>query len=190
MALEKLLWVIYDRLDRFLQHEIPRDLQSLISSDDIIQETYVDVCNGIERFELRGGDSFFNWCATISRHRLLDRIRAHRAVKRGGRVATLGQADPVNDSMAGLVDCVACDELSPSGVADRVEARRVVTVALSALKDDYRIALTRRYLEGMSIADIARDMERTEGAVQMLCNRGLKKLREALGNSSYYFGSR
>lgn len=190
MALEKLLWMIYDRLQRFLDRDLPRELQSLISTEDVIQETYVDVCNGISRFELRGESSFYNWCATIARHRLLDKIKAQRAVKRGGGVTAVGQADPTTDSIAGLIDRVACDELSPSGVADRMEARRVVTVALSALKDDYRVALTRRYLEGLPISDIAREMERTERAVQMLCNRGLKKLRDALGHSSYYFGSR
>jgi len=190
MALEKLLWLVYDRLERFLDRDLPQEFQSIISTEDVIQETYVDVCAGIARFELRGQNSFFNWCATIARHRLLDKIKAQRAVKRGGRVTAIGQTDPTTDSMAGLIDRVACDELSPSGVVDRMEARRVVTVALSALKDDYRIALTRRYLEGLPIADIAREMERTERAIQMLCNRGLKKLRDALGNSSYYFGSR
>ncbi|MEO1995756.1 MAG: sigma-70 family RNA polymerase sigma factor, partial [Planctomycetaceae bacterium] len=187
LALEKLLWLVYDRLELFLQGDIPRDLQSVIGTEDVIQEAFLDVCCGITRFELRGEGSFYNWCATIARHRLLDRIKAHRALKRGGPRRDVGQANATADSMTGLIEQVACAELSPSGVADQIEARRVVTVALSALKDDYRIALTRRYIEGLPVADIAREMERTERAVHMLCNRGLKKLRETLGRSSYYF---
>lgn len=59
-------------------------------------------------------------------------------------------------------------------------------VALAGLKDDYREALWMRYIEGRPVREIAQAMRRTERAVQMLCNRGLRALREKMGRTSKY----
>ena len=88
--------------------------------------------------------------------------------------------------MVNLVDLVAGDWRSPSGSVAYREAERILAVALGNLKDDYRTAISMRYLQGKPIADIAKKLNRTERAVQMICNRSLKKLREALGRSSLY----
>ena len=89
-----------------------------------------------------------------------------------------------------LVDLVVVSVNSPSGQVARREAQRVVLVALTQLKEDYRLAISLRYLEGRSVAEVAETMQRTERSVHMLCNRALKKLREALGRSSQYLSRR
>ena len=43
-------------------------------------------------------------------------------------------------------------------------------------------------MEGLPVADTAARMKRTEGAVCLLCHRGLKRLREHMGSTADYFG--
>jgi DNA-directed RNA polymerase specialized sigma24 family protein len=43
-----------------------------------------------------------------------------------------------------------------------------------------------RYLEGLRVAEVAKRIGRSEGAVHMLCTRGLQSLREELGDLSRF----
>jgi RNA polymerase sigma-70 factor (ECF subfamily) len=114
---------------------------------------------------------------------LLDAIKAHRAAKRGpGQPA----GDREGSSWAGWVELAAGREPTPSHVAAGGEATRAVQVALAGLKPAYREALRLHSLEGKPVAEVAALMGRTPGSVLMLCNRGLEKLREALGRASLY----
>ena len=92
--------------------------------------------------------------------------------------------------MVGLLDLVAWDGTTPSGVAARQEAERALRVAIAGLKEDYQEVIRLRYMQELPVADVAARMNRTEGAVHMLCNRAIKKLREAMGRASKYYGSK
>jgi DNA-directed RNA polymerase specialized sigma24 family protein len=52
-----------------------------------------------------------------------------------------------------------------------------------ALPDDYREAITLQGMVGLSHAEIARHMQRLEGAVRNLVYRGLAQLALALGEA-------
>jgi DNA-directed RNA polymerase specialized sigma24 family protein len=51
-----------------------------------------------------------------------------------------------------------------------------------------RLALRLRYLEGLTVAQTATRMSRTEGAVCLLCHRALKQLHTVLGSSTEFLG--
>ena len=186
VALEQLLWSHYDRLQRRIQGKIPAGMRGSLSAEDILQTTFVEVWKNIGTFSPQGDDAFYRWIATIAQRKLTDKVRAQGAVKRGGRKAVAGARQAAASSMMNLVDVVAGDWRSPSGSAAYREAERILTVALGQLKDDYRTAISMRYLQGKPVAEIAESLNRTERAVHMICNRSLKKLREALGRSSLY----
>ncbi|MFP6602753.1 MAG: RNA polymerase sigma factor [Pirellulaceae bacterium] len=190
VALEQLLWSQYDRLQRRIQRKIPAGMRGSLTAEDILQTTFVDAWKNIGTFTPQGDDAFYRWIATIAERKLTDRVRAQGAVKRGGKKAVAGMQQAAASSMVNLVDLVAGDWRSPSGSVAFREAERILTVALGNLKDDYRTAISMRYLQGKPIADIAKKLNRTERAVQMICNRSLKKLREALGRSSLYLSKR
>ena len=190
VALEQLLWSQYDRLQRRIQRKIPAGMRGSLTAEDILQTTFVDAWKNIGTFTPQGDDAFYRWIATIAERKLTDRVRAQGAVKRGGKNAVAGMQHAAASSMVNLVDLVAGDWRSPSGSVAFREAERILTVALGNLKDDYRTAISMRYLQGTPIADIAKKLNRTERAVQMICNRSLKKLREALGRSSLYLSKR
>ena len=59
--------------------------------------------------------------------------------------------------------------------------------ALGELKEDYREALRLHYIESLSVAETAERMGRSDGAVLMLCNRGLRRLAEVIGDPARFF---
>jgi RNA polymerase sigma-70 factor (ECF subfamily) len=65
--------------------------------------------------------------------------------------------------------------------AARHEAAGAIHAALAGLKLEYRQAIELRYIQQLPVAEIAARMDRTERAVHMLCNRGLKQLEAAMG---------
>jgi RNA polymerase sigma-70 factor (ECF subfamily) len=113
----------------------------------------------------------------------VDTIRAMRTQKRGGgRRADAGDLDAAVSSVAELLDIVALHEHTPSQSMRRRELVSGVQQALDGLKDDYRSALQMHYIEGLTVAETAERMERSPGAVVMLCNRALKQLAERIGD--------
>jgi RNA polymerase sigma-70 factor (ECF subfamily) len=69
---------------------------------------------------------------------------------------------------------------SPSSHINRQERTIVLANHLVELPDDYRKVLMWRHCEGLPFKDIARRMERSEGAVRMLWLRAIERIRERL----------
>jgi len=187
-ALESLLLACYRRLAARVAPKIPARLRDLVSADDVLQETFAEVFRRIGQFEARGEEAFFHWVSAIADQRLSDMIKAQCAAKRGGgRAPAQAAASPAASSVVDLLEMLRVHEHTPSRSAARHEAVAAVQAALNGVREDYRHALHCRYIRGMPVADIAAEMGRTQRAVHMLCNRGLKQLKNLLGASSEFF---
>ncbi len=189
VALQRLMMAQHSRLSADLGQKLPVGMRALIAVDDVLQETYLCAFRDIPSFQPRGRGAFYRWLARIAENRLLDAIKAERAVKRGGgRAKAEAPTGREPDSVAGWLEMLAVYERTPSQSAAGHEAVAMIQNALGDLKEDYREALRLRFIEGLPVADAAARMKRTEGAVCLLCHRGLRRLRQTLGNSTRFFG--
>jgi RNA polymerase sigma-70 factor (ECF subfamily) len=162
-----------------------------VSVDDVLQEAYVGVFQCIRAFQQRGPGAFHAWLEKIAENRLFDMIKAQRAAKRGGdRDRIDAPVNPATGSVVEWLEMLAVHERTPSRSAAMREAVAAVQSAMAALKDDYREALRLRYIEGLPVAEAAARMNRSEGALCLLCHRGLQQMREAMSSSSHFFSSR
>ncbi|HOW73326.1 MAG TPA: sigma-70 family RNA polymerase sigma factor [Phycisphaerae bacterium] len=187
-ALEGLLMRDHDRLARWVETQISPRHQGLLSADDVVQEAMADAFRHIRDFVPHGADPFFAWLVTLARRRLLDRIRALKAEKRGGDRARVEAAS--SNSVEDLLGVLAVDEHTPSRSVAKHEAAAALQVAMAGLKQDYREVLTLLYLQGRSPTDVAKRMGRTPRAVQMLRQRALEHLRVAVGRSSLFLSKK
>jgi RNA polymerase sigma-70 factor (ECF subfamily) len=188
IAIDKLLLSHHDTVLAYVQRLMPADLRSVISPEDVLQETFIYAYRKIESLTPLGQNSFVAWLRTIAKHRLADMAKAQRAVKRGGRVKRV-QHGSLSTSIA-FVEKIAGQDKTPSSLVGRKEIGSLLRVQVAGLKTEYREALHQRYVEGRPVAEIAARMKRSPGAVQMLCRRGMEKLKAALGRSSRYFRRR
>lgn len=189
-SLMALLLSRYGKLQRFLARQVPEDLQGRIEPEDVIQDVHIEVFRTIQKFDDRGPDSFDRWLFTISRQRLLDHFKGLRRKKRGGEHHRVRKAaTPGQSSLGTIVDLVAHASGTPSRSVARKERERAVKIALAGMKSEYRDALQLRYIDGLPVAEVAKKLGKTDRAVHMLCNRGLKRLREHMGSASRYLSS-
>ena len=71
---------------------------------------------------------------------------------------------------------------SPSQQASRRERAELLSEALKTLPSAYREVIVLRNLEGLSFADVAARMGRTEDSVKNIWLRALGRLRRMLGD--------
>jgi RNA polymerase sigma-70 factor (ECF subfamily) len=65
-------------------------------------------------------------------------------------------------------------------VVDRIRAQHAVQLILTGLSPDQADAVLLRVVAGLDVAEVARIMDRSPGAVRLLCHRALRRLAPLL----------
>jgi RNA polymerase sigma-70 factor (ECF subfamily) len=156
-----------------------RDVPGRLEPSDLVQQTLLDAHQQWDQFRGRTGAELAAWLRRMLACNLIDARRAlGRAKRDAGREQSLHTA--LEQSSARIADWLAVDQTSASGQAVRHEEAVRLAAALAQLPDAQRDALVLRHLEGWTLADISRHLDRTPSAVAGLLKRGLKQLRELL----------
>jgi RNA polymerase sigma-70 factor (ECF subfamily) len=164
---------------------IPNRFRSLLSEQDVMQQTYADAALSIARFADRGEGSFPAWLTALARANLLDAIKFLRAGKRGGDRRRVVAADDDERSLT-LCELLGASTTTPSRVVAAREARQAVTEALAQLPAHYRRAVELYDLQGRPIEIVAAALGRSSGAVYMLRARALERMAEIMGTASRF----
>ena len=181
LAIAKLLATIHPRLRARADARMGPDLKATSGPDDVLQDVYLRVFRGIDRFEDRGPDSFLNWVYAILDHALTDARRAaHRRVRDVDRQVPVLQGNAAADSCWNLLDHVYADSGTPSRAVRREEALGAVLDCLSGLSEAHRQVVQWRFFDGLSVAEVAARLSKSEAAVVALSQRALRALRDAL----------
>ncbi len=167
---------------RRFTRKIPQRWQSVLSLDDLMQETYTDAFLHITDFEPRGESAFESWLATIARHNLINALQMLEADKRGGQRWRAQLVD--SDSFDTFYLQLGGTENTPSREAAKLEACSAIKDAMAQLQEDHRIVVQLYDLEGRSVADVSRLIRRSDGAMFMLRARAHRALRQLLGTAS------
>lgn len=155
-------------------------------ADEVVQETWLHVYNGIDRFE--GRSSFKTWLFTILRNRARtrgareDRTRPFSALSGATqegeeRSVDADQFDPEDN----WVTPPGYEQLSsPSDDSLRAELFHEVQAGLEKLPENQRMVVTLRDLLGWSSNDVQDYMEISEANQRVLLHRGRARLRKEL----------
>jgi RNA polymerase sigma-70 factor (ECF subfamily) len=169
---------------RALYGAIPTRWQSVLSLDDVMQQSYAEACTSFARFEPRGQGSFVAWLTTLARCTLLDAIRMLEADKRGGDRRRINP-NP-EESCASLFDMLSQTMGTPSRFAARHEAAAAVRTAVDQLPPPQKQVVEMLDLQDKPVAEVAAALGRSEGAVYLLRVRAHRKLAELMGAPANY----
>ncbi len=153
-------------------------LRAGLDPSDVVQETLLKAHQKWEQFRGRGEAERAAWLRAILANTLADAVRQF-ARQRGDGKRSLEAA--LEESLARLENVLAGDQPSPDAEAQRHEQVHRLAAALGRLSEDQRTALELRHLQGYAVPDIARLLGRSTASVAGLLRRGLKRLRELLG---------
>jgi RNA polymerase sigma-70 factor (ECF subfamily) len=108
------------------------------------------------------------------------------AVKRGGRHRIVNGGRETS-SLLDLFAHVAGRDRTPSSEEGAREAVHAVQIAISALPDDHRRAITMHHIEGRTSDEVAEALQKSLPAVKGLLYRAMRGLREQLGPEGRFF---
>lgn len=131
-------------------------------AEDLLQETLLEAVRSAHNF--RGDAAASTWMCAIARRRLARYYESERRAELGRRSLRLVKEETVTDDM--------------------VERQDEVVRALGRLPALQRQVLVLKYLEGMSVQDVADQVNRSRVQVQSLLQRGRDSLRRELGAQS------
>lgn len=126
-------------------------------AEDLTGETFLAAVKAVQ--ERKVPDLTIAWLVTVARNKLVDHWRRLAREERSLRLATERGAEVVDDGM---------DESF-----DRMRTRAV----LAELGAHHRAALTLRYLDGLSVAEVAEHLDRSVHATEALLVRARHAFR-------------
>jgi RNA polymerase sigma-70 factor (ECF subfamily) len=154
-------------------------LRVKLDPSDVIQETMLDAYRKIEQFEGQQSAQFAAWLRTILARNLAMGVRRFARPGRDLHKEQSLQAALEHSSIC-LENWLGDKQPSPHQLMERNERVLHLAQALAKLPDDQRLAVEMKHLEGLSVAEISREMQRSEIAVAGLLRRGVQKMRELL----------
>jgi RNA polymerase sigma-70 factor, ECF subfamily len=154
-------------------------LRAKMDPSDVIQETMLDAYRSIEQFQGKQNAQFAAWLRTILARNLAMVVRKFARPGRDLQMEKSLQAAMENSS-ACLENWLGDKAPSPPQLAERNERVLHLAEALAKLPDDQRLAVEMKHLDGLPVAEIAKQMNRSETSVTGLLRRGVQKMRELL----------
>ncbi|WP_370290573.1 sigma-70 family RNA polymerase sigma factor [Nocardioides sp.] len=155
---------LYDHYQPAVYRFLYYRTRSVVVAEDLCSETFFRALRNMSSFRWQGKD-FGAWLMTIARNLATDHFKAGRT-RLELTTEDMGQHDastegPENAVLAGLTN-------------------EVLLRALTELPTEQRDCLIMRFLQGMSIAETAAALGRSEGAIKQLQLRGVRNLAKAM----------
>lgn len=162
--LEQSIDEICDLTWKPLYHYIYYKVQNREEAEDIVQEAYMRAIPYLKKGKVHP-DKYIQFMKTVALNVLRD---SWRKMKREGVTVSIDAVAPIQEE---------------SGNPEEINTSRMfVEYALRKLSEDDRRIIELRILQGYSVADTAKVLQKTEGAVRVAQHRALKRLAEKLNS--------
>ena len=169
-AFQELFDRFFPRLYRFALARLNGDRHT---AEDIVQQTF---CNAIERLDAyRGEAALYTWFCQICRNALADHYRRRG---RGNERVVLLEDQPNVRAILETLTAPAQD--SPEIGQWRSEVHRVVQAVVDALPSHYGDVLEWKYVDGLSVREIAARLGQSQKAAESVLARARAAFREAI----------
>jgi len=140
-------------------------------AEDVVQETFANALSRQAEYDASRG-SIGSWLAVLSRNVIRDHLRAHH---RGDELRDAWQR--IDATLAQTFAAMAERPL-PGEVLERAETRDLVHMAIANLPEQYRAALTRKYVDGETLETIAGELGISIDATKSLLARARRAFRD------------
>jgi RNA polymerase sigma-70 factor (ECF subfamily) len=157
-AIEDFCLDTWETTYRFVYYKV----QNREEAEDITQETYVKFLSSLNQ-QSTPIDNIGGYLKVVALNVIRDKWRRNK------RRGTLVNIEDINPSKMASQDC-----------QDTITERLQVEEALAQLKEEQRTILELRIIKGYSVADTAKLIGKSEGAVRTIQHRALRVLSKIL----------
>ena len=152
---------LYERNFERVYAYVARRVRSRAEAEDVTAEVFQQALANLPRFEWRGV-AFAAWLRRMAANAIADRW--HAAQRESGEPERDPAGEPASDH--------------------DIERRAMLFQLVDTLPADQRRVVVGRFVEQKSTAEMARELERSEGAIKQLQWRALQSLRELAGRAN------
>lgn len=163
-----------DGLYTFIYYRVGRDTAL---AEDAVQETFAIALSRQADYDPARG-SIASWLAVLSRNVIRDHLRAHR------RTDELAATWERIDATLAQTFAAMAERPLPGEVLERTETRDLVHMAIANLPEQYRTALTRKYVDGESLETLSRELGISVDAAKSLLARARRAFRDTFATLS------
>ena len=156
--------LLYDHYQASVYRFLFYRTRSQVLAEDLASETFFRALRSMTNFRWQGKD-FGAWLMTIARNLATDHFKAGRT-RLEMTTEDMGQHDDATEGPESAVLASLTNE--------------ILMQALTELPDEQRDCLVMRFLQGMSIAETAAVLGRSDGAVKQLQLRGVRNLAKLM----------
>jgi len=168
-ATQQFIDAYFPRLYRYALLRLTHDEYA---AEEVVQETLIIAARRIETY--RGEASLFTWLTQICRREL---FRFNKKDQRRNSILVLMDEDPLVRSIVESLESPTGNE--PLEEYEKSQLANLVHLALDYLPNRYGDALEYKYIEGLSINEIAVRMQIGSEAVQSLLARARLAFKDA-----------
>jgi RNA polymerase sigma-70 factor (ECF subfamily) len=166
-----------DGLYAFVFYRVGRDAAL---AEDVVQETFTLALAKRETYDAARG-SVASWLTVLSRNVIRDHLREHR------RADALQTTWERIDATLAQTFAAMAERPLPGEVLERAETRDLVHMAVANLPEQYRTALTRKYVDGESLETLASELGISVDATKSLLARARRSFRDTFATLSAHF---
>ncbi|GAA4915807.1 RNA polymerase sigma-70 factor (ECF subfamily) [Stackebrandtia albiflava] len=159
---------IYDRYNETVFRYIYFRVGNRPLAEDLTSETFLRALRRINSFTWQGRD-FGAWLVTIARNLVADHFKSGR-YRLEMSTAEVLDVDREERSPEGNPEAMVCDKLT----------NITLLQAVRELNPDQQECIVLRFLQGFSVAETARAMQKNEGAIKALQYRAVRTLARLL----------
>jgi RNA polymerase sigma factor (sigma-70 family) len=178
-ALEQAMVLTTPLLRTHIEHEIQARWKGYLTIEDILQETYLDAYASFSRFTPDGENAFLRWLKRIALNNITDAVRAISQPGAEDHQRTPRHLTGFGPHLTLLKTVVGMRQsLNVSHAATEEEARGILSRIMAGLLEHERFVVGQLFFQERTAAEVAAELGRTIGAVHLIRNRALRKLRE------------
>jgi len=160
----------HPRLFRFIMSRVDQDYDL---AQDMAQDT---LCKAIDKMaDYRGEAALFTWMCQISR----SMIHAH-FVKQNRRAKVVQPMADTQEMRSILENIAMNDQLQPEQMTMNLQLKQILEEVLDHLPNDYGNVLTWKYIEQLSVSEIASQLSTTQIAAQSILARARKSFQQVI----------
>ena len=166
---------LFDKHYKWVYNKAYRMLGNYQDTEEVASDVFIKVWQKLNKnkWDPEKG-SFQEWLNMVARNTIIDAIRKRNRIREH---PLSGSPDEDEQPLSKYEDPYS----GPEQELEAVEAQQILESALEQVtKSNHRIAWMLRHLEGYSIAEIARILNRKEGTVKIWIFRCTEELRKIL----------
>jgi RNA polymerase sigma-70 factor (ECF subfamily) len=156
--------MLYDHYQPSVYRFLYYRTRSIVVAEDLCSETFFRALRNMASFRWQGKD-FGAWLMTIARNLATDHFKAGRT-RLEMTTEDMGQHDDATEG--------------PESAVLASITHEILLEALKELPTEQRDCLVMRFLQGMSIAETAAVLNRSDGAIKQLQLRGVRNLAKLM----------